>query len=519
MRVPARINPQRRQTSYTASIPAPVGGWNARDSLAAMDDKDAVILDNFFPTASDVMLRKGHSEHVTGISGQVQTLMAYNSPTTNTLFGAAGTAFYNVTSAGAVGAAVQSSLTNAKWQHINVATSGGNFLLAVNGADKLRGWNGTAWWTDGDGTHDITGVDTANCIHINLFKTRVWLVEESTLKVWYLPTSSIAGAASAINFQSIAKRGGYLMAMGNWTIDAGEGMDDHAVFVTSEGEVIVYKGTDPSSATTWVLVGVWQLGAPIGRRCLLKLAGDLLYISNEGVLPLSKALFSDRVNPKIALTDKIQSAMNTAAVTYGTNYGWQLMFYPKGPMLILNVPISDGSGQHQYVMNTITGSWCRFKDMAANCWELFQDEPYFGGNGTVYQAWDGLTDNGADVAGQVKQAFNYFSERGRLKHWKLARLNLGTNGSPSAFVGLNVDFEDAEPNASLTFTPISSGTWDTAVWDTAVWGGDLSPSHDWQKLGGLGYAAAVRIKMQSQGIETHWYSTDFVMERGGVVGG
>ena len=49
--------PQRRN-AVTASIPAPLGGWNARDSLANMDPMDAVQMDNFFPTPNDVALRK-----------------------------------------------------------------------------------------------------------------------------------------------------------------------------------------------------------------------------------------------------------------------------------------------------------------------------------------------------------------------------------------------------------------------------------------------------------------------------
>ena len=59
----------------TASIPAPLGGWNARDSLAEMSPMDAVQLTNFFPTPSDVTLRKGYTKYSTGISGQVNTLM------------------------------------------------------------------------------------------------------------------------------------------------------------------------------------------------------------------------------------------------------------------------------------------------------------------------------------------------------------------------------------------------------------------------------------------------------------
>ena len=38
----------RQQISRTTSIPAPTGGWNARDNIASMDPQDAVIMQNFF---------------------------------------------------------------------------------------------------------------------------------------------------------------------------------------------------------------------------------------------------------------------------------------------------------------------------------------------------------------------------------------------------------------------------------------------------------------------------------------
>ena len=45
--------------SVSASFPAPVGGWNARDPLAAMDPADAVKLVNFIPNTTSVTLRQG----------------------------------------------------------------------------------------------------------------------------------------------------------------------------------------------------------------------------------------------------------------------------------------------------------------------------------------------------------------------------------------------------------------------------------------------------------------------------
>lgn len=505
----------QKSRSFSASLPAPFGGWNSRDALADMEPTDAVELINWFPRRSDVMLRKGYERHVTGISGQVQTLMAYASPSANQLFGIAGSSIYNVSNSGAVGAAVVTGLTNAKWEYINVATSGGNFLYAVNGVDKPLIYNGTTWTSiDAASTPAITGVTTTNLTHINLFKTRVWFVEKDTLKVWYLPVNSVGGAANAVDFQSIARRGGYVVAMGTWTIDAGYGVDDLAVFITSQGEVIVYRGTDPSSASTWALVGVWQLGSPIGKRCFLKFAGDILLITKDGVVPLSEALQSSRVNPRVAVTDKIQPTVSNSASLYSSNFGWQLLYYPKGNMLFLNVPIEDGDNQEQYVMNTVTKSWARFQDWNANCWELFSDEPYFGASGFVGKAWSTLSDNATNINGTAKQAFNYFGHRGKLKRWTMIRPVLLTNGTPSVYANLNIDFENSGTTSLLSFTLTGSSLLDSATWDSGTWGTDIIPQKSWQGATGVGYCAAPRLQAACMGIDLSWVSTDIIMERG-----
>ena len=507
----------QRARAYPASLPAPTGGWNARDALGDMPPEDAVTLTNFFPRTTDVTLRNGYSQFATGLPGQTETLMNYSGGSSNKLFAISSSSIYDITSGGAVGAASVTGLTNSRFQYSNIATAGGNFMLAVNGADKLQGFNGTTWWVDGDGTHDITGFNTATASNICLFKNRIWFCENGTLNAWYLGVNSISGAATAFALQSVASKGGYIMAMGTWTLDAGYGVDDYAVFVTSEGEVIVYRMTDPTSASSISLIGVWNLGTPVGRRCLMKYAGDLLIICQDGLLPLAAALQSSRLNPKVALSNKIQSAVSSAISSYSSNFGWQTAYFPKENMLFLNVPISIGSIQQQYVMNTLSGAWCNFSGWEANCWEIYQDNPYFGGNGFVGKAWDTLADNSTNISGTAKQAFNYFKSYGVLKRWTMMRPILTTNGNPALLANLDVDFSDDTPTAALNFSPTGYAGWDSAVWDTGVWGGGLNVLKNWQGVNGIGYCCAPRLQVASQAIEVNWVSTDLVMERGGIL--
>ena len=73
MASPVRRRLIQRTSNNVASLPAPVGGWNARDALANMAPTDAVTLDNLFPGVSSVMLRGGYIRHATGISGHVSS--------------------------------------------------------------------------------------------------------------------------------------------------------------------------------------------------------------------------------------------------------------------------------------------------------------------------------------------------------------------------------------------------------------------------------------------------------------
>lgn len=512
---------RRRRTQAdgnATSVPAPIGGWNARDSLADMDPRDAVSLVNWFPATTYCALRNGYSRYATGITGWVESLMAYTGGATEKFFAAAGTVIYDISTAGTATSSL-TSLTNARWQYVNNTTSGGSYIQCVNGADYMRYYDGTAWHKDTDGSpYNVTGVDTRTCIGITLSHNRVWLTQANTLKAWYLPTASIGGAATAFDLSSFCLRGGYLMAIDTWTMDAGNGMDDMTVFITSEGEVLVYRGSDPASSTTWGLIGRYWIGAPIGRRCTVKYVGDLLIITRDGVQPLSLALQSSRLNPRVSITDKIQSAVSTAVTNYGSNYGWQLLPFPDENMLFLNVPLQTSSIQQQYVMNTITRAWCSFTGWNAACWELFGDRPYFGGNGYVGKAWDTLADNGGNIMGNGLQAFNYFGQRNREKQFTQMRPVFNTNGSPAILSQMNLDYDLSDPTASAAFTASNYGVWGTSLWNNALWGPDLAISAVWQGANGVGRAGAPHVIANCQGINLQWLSTDVIWRPGGIFG-
>jgi len=252
---------------------------------------------------------------------------------------------------------------------------------------------------------------------------------------------------------------------------------------------------------------------------MVKYGGDLLILTKQGVYPMSKALASSDVAPNVAITDKIQADVSNASALYSTNFGWQLFLFPQAEMLLLNIPEKVGSGQIQYAMNTLTGAWGKFTNIEANCWELFGSDAYFGGDEKVYKFWSQDKDDTSNIDAEAKQAFSYFGSRGLIKHFKMIRPILLSDGNPSFSAALNVDYEDVPVNASLTFSPITGGVWDTARWDAGLWGGDLAVIRDWQTLVAVGTAAALRLQSQSGGnpSELRWEATDFLYEVGDVL--
>lgn len=665
----------KQNTATTASVPAPIGGWNARDSLANMSPTDAVQLVNWFPTPTDVTMRSGYtvgsiltttdgvqtissitysgttatlttaSAHglstgyyvsITGttpseysgvfkitvisttaftykltsaVSGNatvvgtyknqaftpVNTLMNYTENVSYKLFAVADDTIYESKQNPAL--PVFTGLTSDKLEFVNLTNTSGHYLVACNGSDPTMIYDGDNWFyvattstaqtissitrggtgnltatlttaaahglitgnrvtisgavpTEFNGTYvitvtgattftytmatapagnattvgaytviGITGVDSSRFANVNLFKNRLYFTEKESLTCWYLDVDAIGGPATPLYFGGIARNGGYLQAMGTWTLDAGQGADDYAVFVTSMGEVIVYNGTDPDNADTWALKGVWQIGQTFSRRCFFKWSGDLLLLTQDGLVPLSSALQSSRLDPRVNLTDKIFYAVSQAATLYYNNFGWQINYFASENMLILNIPITNGT--EQYVMHTITKSWGRFTGIEAHCWEVSGDaDMHFGGNGIIGDFYQANSDDGANINAASQQAYSYFESPGQLKRFTMVRPILQSSGGiPNVYCGLSTDFNTEINLGQVSFNPaaMSDGVWDSSLWDNANWAGGLTTTSVWQGVTGIGFTGSINLNVAARNIELHWVSTDYIMERGGVI--
>lgn len=516
---------QKLGTYRAAHVPAPVGGWNARDSLADMKSTEATVLDNWFPRASEVVVRGGSANWATGMSGSVKSLVQYTKPDgTKKLYGVTNAGLYDITAGGAVGA-VAKALTDGYFHTVLLTNSAGTtYLWGCNGVDKVVLFDGTTWTSlDGASTPAITGVTTTNVVWPWLFKHRIFFIEKNTLNFYFLPIDSIAGAASKFPLGNLFKLGGSLQSGTSWTLDSGDGPDDLCVMVTTEGELAIYKGTDPSSASSWSLVGVYFVGRPMGRRCFFKLGGDVGLLTENGVFMLSKLLASGSVNFDSALSNIIQPAFTAQTAAGGiATQGWEACVYPQFDALILNMMPSAAQSAQQYAMNSVTNAWCTFSGWAPLCFTVFNGVLYFGNaSGNAVKAWDGTlaADLGLDIQATVRQAYNYFSAKGMLKSIKLLRMLLALGGETAVKWGVSPDFTDIVLSSFLPKAGSTSGSpWDTSPWDTSAWSPEVTRNKTWRAAAHHpGYALALWMQTNGNSGSLSWAGTDYILDGGGAL--
>ncbi len=478
-------------------------------------------------------MRNGFRHQATGLPGTVKTLYGYVSGTSSALFAFAGGGMYNVTSPVANPTAALSGLTSDVWHGVSYATSGGHYSTLVNGQDDPIVIGGPTTFNRlvaGNGTdpYTISGVNPATFAAITSHQRRLWFAQKDTSVAWYLPTDSLYGVAKSFDFGPIFKRGGYLLGLATWTVDSGEGSNDHLVGISSEGEVAVYGGLDVDGANTWQLQGLYYVGKPApGRRVGARLGGDVYLISTNGVVSLNELVTSSQVTatPQTVYSRKIQLLISSLIANPASLEGWQVGFSPTNNLLFVNVPNADSGSSIQVAANTITSAWSVLIGMNAYCWTEFGGQSYFGTyDGRVFHAFTGYQDF-QGVAGVIdseaqpvewlaRQAFNYFGAPALQKQVGLYRLNFLVGKPTTIESRLSYDFYPEQ----VTYPPLAldydDALWDEGIWDESQWGGGLATQRDWISGEGMGVAVSLTVAGSSND-EIVWASTDYTYQVGG----
>jgi hypothetical protein len=399
----------RQRQAQEVHIDAPIGGWNTRDSIDNMEPTDAVVLDNWIPDLGYVKSRPGYELYIdiTG-TNDVKTLVVYEGVNAGTapdytrttvrkLIAFHGSSATDITDpADPHTITTPTALTSARWNWAQFD----NKLVVVNGYDGPFMYAGgdvaTEWYAPGSAEFPLSGPDDVkNLVGINVFKNRTWYWEKGSQDVWYSALNAIGGVLAKFPLSRVGQFGGSLLSMETWTRDGGSGPDDFAVFIMSSGEAIIYQGSSPSTGGDWAIVGIYRIGALLDQRAAVKFGPDLFMVTDLDYVNLSEVLAG--MEAKVTRT-KANGALQQELAANRDQEGWEAIAWPEGRLIIFNIP--QGLGKfRQHVFNYVTSAWCRFTDINAFTWCVYNNELYFGAaNGCVYKmTTTAKTDAGASI--------------------------------------------------------------------------------------------------------------------------
>jgi hypothetical protein len=497
-----------------------------------MPSSDCVSAVNLIGAENGLRCRLGYSEWCTGLTGvtnnEVRTIIPYTGSTvgSNRLFAATESGIWEVSNSTPTPTLVCSFATptgNAGYgTAAAMVTVAGHFLLycdEVNGLHVYTESSGSwAAVTQGTGPTQIDGVNPSRLAHVAVFKNRAWFTERETANAWYLPVSQVYGTASRFSLGSVFRQGGTLVGLWNWTYDGGSGLDDSLVAISAGGDVAVYQGTDPASAGTFSLRGVWQMGAPpVSRRIASTSGGDLLLLSRQGLLPISRLVVGSSSGVEYA-TAKIANLVNKLMLERAGLQAWDLVQHPEDNSLLLLVPRGGSEVSIQLAQAVAGRGWFLYEELPMLSAAPWVGQLFFGTedgrvclNAGYLDAVELGVGSYAPVEWRLLTAFNTLGAPRQKQVQLLRPLFLSEGAAPNFAVAARYDYDQTElPSVQLVLG--GDDTWDSGTWDDTLWGGRTMVTSESRGASGMGVA----VRGTSVG-RTVLVGVDVVFTSGGML--
>ena len=392
-----------KQTAKATTLPAPTYGMDTRHPLAEMPPNSCVYAYNIVPNTYGMEVRKGFKEFAVKVphdgdlgANGIKTLMNFKGTISGTLtddrkFAVTNVGIFDITDESIPAVLMYTfniqteAAGNGVYCHY-IDEGGHEFLLYADELNGLFTYDAAAeTWQPASG---ITGgLLVENIVFCVVHKLRLWFVERNTGDAWYMPVASMQGEAIKFGFGSKFSHGGYLRGLYNWTFDGGAGVDDYLVAVSSGGDVLPFKGEDPSAADSWSLVGSYYIGGiPVGRRIASETGGQLLLLSSYGLISMNDLLtgVDTKDIASTGIAARISPVIRAHMKDTSEQYGWELIFAPTEGLYIVNSPPRKNYKPIQYVMDTSTNGWGIWRGVPMLCMIEANNKMYFAYRGTVY---------------------------------------------------------------------------------------------------------------------------------------
>ena len=348
----------------------PTAGVNRKDPLANMGQAYSPWLLNVDCLPTSIKVRNGYVIHSTvGASSlDIMALCTWGSksdPGNNKLFaycndGTGTHKIYDI-SVSAESLAYTLADNDATFAFPTYFSRRSGFAVNLDAADCGAKFDGTTWsaWGFTYGGSPALGINTVS------YKGRVYVLYGTGL--YWGALEAITGAMSLTQFEGYIDKGTRLTWIAVLPSPGNRISEVYIAFGSDEGEISVYAGDYPDSAT-WGLIGKFNISASLGYQSIINYKNDVWILTDTGVVNL-RVLF---VNDQAALEETISKNIDpyfTSLVAQLNQSFWQTIpiggvFWPERNQILILLPghiDKDGTFSSSVatmcIYNTISRAW------------------------------------------------------------------------------------------------------------------------------------------------------------------
>jgi hypothetical protein len=270
--------------------------------------------------------------------------------------------------------------------------------------------------------------------------------------------------------------------------------------MTDQGELLIFTGSDPTTATNWRQEGRYATSTPLGMNCHTPIGGDVLIATVDGIIPISASITKDTSQLELAAITRAIKPMWRQEVNAKRALPWTMAKWDEYGGLFVTWPGGLPGAYTMGAVNIATGAWARFTGWDAMCFGRLRAALYFGTqDGRIVQADITGTDNGVPYTCTMVGGWEMFSSQSATIVWRQARASFAARaGEPfQPQLSATVDYV-------ITIPPAPSAAPDPGpldVWDQGLWGptpGWTPPWTSGNPLPGQGAPSAPDIAAYAQ---------------------
>lgn len=508
---PAQI---KRSVAQVAHISAPLKGLSLSSKLVQGDPLTAPILDNWVVEENRILSRPGVRQLIAlAATTPIETLVPFYGNSPDVALAQGGKLFNSN------GTLLKDGFTGNDWSWTAFSNLGvADYTVMVNGKNGVWSWDGATAVKEtvtapAGKTYIVPDKFHIVMSHMN----RLWFADQANLAIYYLPIQTKAGEVKEIPLNAIFKRGGQIRAVYTWTLDGGAGMDDQLVVFTTNGECAVFGGVDPDS--DWQMIGVYRFDSPMSKHCVVQYGGELYALISTGLVPMSTTMRAE--SEQLGKQDKnVVTVFRERSQNARGLGGWQVLLDHTTGRVICNMPLGGANQYKQMIRHMPNPVWASWSALKARSWAWVNNRLLFGSDdGKLY--WMDpvlLNDDSQPIKVDVQAAWSDFRNPA-IKHFKMIKPYVITDGTPKPFVDIRVDYDESPlyNQPDISYGNVGS-MWDTATWDEDYWAGGMRLVSSWNGVAEIGNVGAPRLTAQLLNCQFALSGWDVIYETGSVLG-